>query len=156
MPRRGEVLRRPAPHDAKYDSEAIGKLINRVMKCGQKRTAERVVYATLQVLEERTKKNPLEVLELAIKNATPALGVKPRRVAGATYQVPVEIQAERSNFLAIRWLLDAARARKGMSMAQRLAAELMDAANGTGTAVKKREDMHKMAQANRAFVHFRW
>lgn len=126
------------------------------MVCGKKSTAEKVVYDTLQIIEEQQKKEPVGVLELALKNATPLLEVKPRRVGGATYQVPVEVPIDRGTALAIRWLLQAARARGGKSMAEKLAAELTDAASGQGTTIKKREDTHKMAEANRAFAHYRW
>ncbi len=156
MPRRGDVEKRVIPPDAKYNSETVSRLINKVMQRGQKRTAERVMYGALRIVEEQAKNNPADVLEQAIKNVAPQLGVRPRRVAGATYQVPVEMRPERSRFLAIRWLIESAKARKGKSMAEKMAAEITDAVQGQGAAVKKREDMHKMAQANRAFVHFRW
>ena len=156
MPRRGNVKERIIPPDAKYNNETVARLINRVMKNGQKRTAEKIVYTTLELIEEQTKGDALDVLDQAIKNLTPALGVRPRRVAGATYQVPVEVRAARGRFLSMRWLIDSARARKGKSMAEKLAAELMEAAQGQGAAAKKREDMHRMAQSNRAFAHFRW
>lgn len=126
------------------------------MKSGKKSTAERVVYAAFQLIEQREKKEPVTVLEQAIKNVTPLLEVKPRRVGGATYQVPVEVAPERGRTLAIRWILKTVQARAGKSMAEKLAGELGDAAKGEGATVKKREDTHKMAEANRAFAHYRW
>jgi small subunit ribosomal protein S7 len=134
----------------------IAKLINRVMKSGRKRTAEGIVYTALDIIEEQEKKDPVPVLEQAIKNVTPLVQVKPRRVAGATYQVPTDVRGERGAMLAMQWLLAAARARRDKSMAEKLAAEVMDAAQGQGAAIKKREELHKIAQANRAFVHFRY
>ena len=142
--------------DAKYQNEMVSRIINRVMERGKKSTAERVVYAAFQLIEQREKKEPVTVLEQAIKNATPLLEVKPRRVGGATYQVPVEVAPERGRTLAIRWILKSVRARAGKSMAEKLAGELGDAAKGEGATVKKREDTHKMAEANRAFAHYRW
>jgi len=126
------------------------------MRGGKKRTAEGIVYGALEIASEQIKKPPVDVLEQAIKNTTPLLQVKARRVAGATYQVPVEVKGDRGTAMAIRWLLDSARARSGKSMAEKLAAEMMDAVRGQGAAVKKREDTHRMAEANRAFAHFRW
>ncbi len=156
MPRRAKGANKAVPPDAKYQNATLAKVINKVMVCGKKSTAERVVYDTLQIIEQQQKKEPITVFEQALKNATPLLEVKPRRVGGATYQVPVEVEAARGMALAVRWLLQAARARTGKSMAERLAAELTDAANGQGTTIKKREDTHKMAEANRAFAHYRW
>jgi len=134
----------------------VSKLVNKVMKCGKKRTAERIVYEALDILEKQSSKDSVTALEQAIKNATPLLEVKPRRVGGATYQVPVEVRSDRGLFLALTWLLKSARARKGKSMTQRLADELIDALRGEGTTIKKREDTHRMAEANRAFAHYRW
>ncbi len=156
MPRRAKGANKAVPPDAKYQNATLAKVINKIMVCGKKSTAERVVYDTLQIIEQQQKKEPITVFEQALKNATPLLEVKPRRVGGATYQVPVEVEAARGMALAVRWLLQAARARTGKSMAERLAAELTDAANGQGTTIKKREDTHKMAEANRAFAHYRW
>ncbi len=156
MPRRAKGANKAVPPDAKYQNATLAKVINKVMVCGKKSTAERVVYDTLQIIEQQQKKEPITVFEQALKNATPLLEVKPRRVGGATYQVPVEVEAARGMALAVRWLLQAARARTGKSMAEKLAAELTDAANGQGTTIKKREDTHKMAEANRAFAHYRW
>ena len=156
MPRRGRVIIRGLSPDAKYDSVLVTKLINRVMMGGKKSTAESIVYDALRILERQASKAPLDVLEEAIKNATPVLEVKPRRVGGATYQVPVEVAPRRGLSLAIRWLLKSARARTGRSMGERLAAELRDASKGEGATIKKREDVYRMAQANRAFAHYRW
>lgn len=156
MPRRSRAINRVIPPDAKYQNETVARVINRIMQCGKKTVAEQIVYGALQVMEQQQKKEPVTMLEQAVKNATPLLEVKPRRVGGATYQVPVEVTAERGRTLAIRWLIRAARARAGKSMSQKLAAELGDAAKGEGATIKKREDTHKMAEANRAFAHYRW
>jgi len=156
MPRRARAIKREIFPDAKYHNVTVANLVNKVMKCGKKRTAERIVYDSLQLLEKQASKDPVTALEQAIKNATPLLEVKPRRVGGATYQVPVEVRPDRGLFLALKWLLKSARARRGKSMTERLAAELFDALQGEGTTIKKREDTHKMAEANRAFAHYRW
>lgn len=156
MPRRARVVKKEIPADAKYHSVTVTRLINKVMLSGKKSTAERIVYEALQVLEQQEAKPPVTVLEQALKNTIPVLEVKPRRVGGATYQVPVEVRPDRGLSLAIRWLVKSSRARTGRSMAERLAAELSDAAKGQGVTVKKREDTHKMAEANRAFAHYRW
>ncbi len=156
MPRRARVIKRVIPADAKYQSEDLAKFINRLMKSGKKSTAERVMYRSMDLLEAQTHRNPLDTFEQALRNVTPVVEVKPRRVGGATYQVPVDIRAERRGALAMRWLITSARSRKGRSMAEKLAAELSDAAAGQGATVKKREDTHRMAEANRAFVHYRW
>ena len=156
MPRRSRVVRREVIPDAKYGNRLLSMFINKVMQRGKKSTAERIVYQALDEIAEQQKRDPLEVFEQAVQNATPTVEVKPRRVGGATYQVPVDIRAERRLALALRWLLASARARRGRSMAERLAAELSDAASGQGTTVKKKEDTHRMAEANRAFVHYRW
>jgi len=156
MPRRGKVVKREVPPDTKYGSLLVARVINKVMKWGKKRKAERIVYTALELASGQISRAPADTLEQAIKNATPLLQVKPRRVAGATYQVPVEVKGDRGTSLAIRWLLNSARARSGKSMAEKLAAEIVDAARGQGTTIKKREDTHKMAEANRAFAHFRW
>ncbi|MBE3574780.1 MAG: 30S ribosomal protein S7 [Firmicutes bacterium] len=157
MPRRGKAIRRiPAP-DPVYQSELVTALINKVMYSGKKGVAERIVYDALNKVKEQTKKEPLEVVEQALKNAMPVLEVKARRVGGATYQVPVEVRSERRQSLGLRWLVQFARERSDKRvMAEKLAAELIDAANGTGGAVKKREDTHRMAEANKAFAHYRW
>ena len=156
MPRRARVVRRTIAPDAKYQSEDLAKFINRIMLSGKKSTAERVVYRSMDLLETQTHRNPLDMFEQALRNVTPVVEVKPRRVGGATYQVPVDIRAERRGTLAMRWLIASARSRKGKSMAEKLAAELADAAAGQGATVKKREDTHRMAEANRAFAHYRW
>ncbi len=142
--------------DPRYGSVMIARFINKVMRNGKKRLAERIVYMAFDNVARQTRRDPIEVFEQAIKNATPLLEVKPRRVGGATYQVPVEIKPERRLSLAMRWLIESAKARSGHSMAEKLAAELIDAANGVGATIKRREDTHKMAEANRAFAHYRW
>ncbi len=156
MSRRARAVKREIPPDAKYHNVTIAKLINKVMMRGKKSTAERIIYGALNIMEQRGAKAPVTVLELAVRNATPLLEVKPRRVGGATYQVPVEVRPDRSQSLAIRWLLKSARARAGKSMAEKLAAELSDASQGQGVTIKKRDDTHKMAEANRAFAHYKW
>jgi len=156
MPRRAAVKKREVIPDAKYNNITISKLVNKVMLDGKKTTAEQIVYQSLEIIEKSESKEPIGVLEAAVRNATPLLEVKPRRVGGATYQVPVEVRPGRNIALAIRWLLKAARARTGKSMAEKLASELIDASKGQGAAAKKREDTHKMAEANRAFAHYKW
>jgi len=156
MPRRAQAIKREIFPDAKYQSVIVARLINRVMRCGKKSTAESIVYGALEVMEKQESKVPVSVLEQAVKNVTPLLEVKPRRIGGATYQVPVEVRPERSLSLAIRWLVNSARARAGKSMVEKLAAELSDASKGQGATIKRREDTHRMAEANRAFAHFRW
>ena len=156
MPRRGKVIRRRVSPDAKHNSVWLQMFINKLMRDGRKSTAERIMYNTLDIIEQRANRNPVEVFEQAIRNAKPILEVRPRRVGGATYQIPLEVRPERQMALAIRWLLMAARARTGKPMAERLAAELMDAASGQGVTVKRRDDTHRMAEANRAFAHYRW
>ncbi|MBU0495806.1 MAG: 30S ribosomal protein S7 [Chloroflexi bacterium] len=156
MPRRKRAIKREILPDPKYNSATLAKFISKVMQRGKKGTAQQIVYQSLDIMGERMRREPLEVFELAIRNATPMLEVRPRRVGGATYQVPVEVRSDRRLTLAMRWILKGARARSGRPMAERLAAELMDAANNTGVAVKRKEDTHKMAEANRAFAHYRW
>jgi len=156
MPRRARPIKRRISPDAKYDDETVARLINKVMTGGKKSTAERIVYKALQTIEQQMSKDPITVLGQAVKNATPLLEVKPRRVGGATYQVPVEVRPDRGLSLALRWLIKSTRARAGKSMAEKLAAELTDASLGQGVTIKKREDTHKMAEANRAFAHYRW
>jgi small subunit ribosomal protein S7 len=156
MPRRSQAELREIIPDAKYHNETVSRLINRVMTRGKKSTAEKVVYGALRILEQEESREPIGLLEEAVRNATPRLEVKPRRVGGATYQVPVEVRPERSLSLALRWLVRFARARTGKSMAERLAAELSDAAKGQGATIKRREETHRMAEANRAFAHYRW
>ena len=156
MPRRNRPPKREVAPDIKYDSVLVSRFINKLMQCGKKSTAQRIFYDTLDIIEERAKRPGLDVFEQAVKNATPILEVKPRRVGGATYQVPVEVRPERQLSLAIRWLVQTARSRPGKAMSEKLASELMDAANNTGATVKRREDTHRMAEANRAFAHYRW
>jgi len=156
MPRRARATIRQIPPDAKYDNGLVTKLINRVMTRGKKSVATRAVYGALDIMGQQGAKEPVTILEQAVRNVTPQLEVKPRRVGGATYQVPVEVRPERGLSLALRWLVLTARARAGKSMAEKLAAELGDASQGQGATIKKREETHKMAEANRAFAHYRW
>lgn len=156
MPRRSRIVKRVIPPDAKYGNRLLSMFINKLMQRGKKSIAERIVYTALDQIKEKENRDPAEVFEQAVQKATPVIEVKPRRVGGATYQVPVDIRAERRTALALRWLLQSARARKGRTMSDRLAAELIDAANGQGSTVKRKEDTHRMAEANRAFVHYRW
>jgi small subunit ribosomal protein S7 len=157
MPRGArKVVKRIPPPDAKYNSITVAKFINRLMLRGQKATAEHIVYNALQLTAQQVNSEPEEALERAIKNVAPLLMVKSRRVGGATYQVPMEVGEDRGRALAMRWLIASARARSGKSMEERLATELVDAVNGRGSAIKKRDDLHKMAEANKAFAHYRW
>src|SRR3989338_1783534 len=156
MSRRQQPVKRPTPPDARFHSPVVQEFINSMMHSGKKSVAARVMYDSLDFVAERAKKDSMEVLDLALKNVGPAIEVKPRRVGGATYQVPVEVSGARRLTLAMRWLLQAARSRGGKSMAEKLGGELLDAANNTGAAIKKREETHKMAEANRAFAHYRW
>ena len=156
MPRRNAAVLRDVPPDGVYHSRLVQQVINKVMLDGKKSTAENIVYDALAILSEKTGKDPVEALETSIKALTPVLEVRSRRVGGATYQVPVEVRTERAQALAIRWLITAARSRSEKTMAGRLSGELMDAASNRGNAVKKREDTHRMADANRAFSHYRW
>jgi small subunit ribosomal protein S7 len=156
MPRRGKVVRRPTPPDAKYNSVWVQVLINKVMKSGKKSVAERIVYDAMDQLGERTKEDPRTVFEQAMRNTMPLLEVRPRRVGGATYQIPLEVRPARQTSLAMRWILGAARGRSGRPMAEKLAAEILDAYREQGAAIKKRDDTHRMAEANKAFVHYRW
>jgi small subunit ribosomal protein S7 len=154
--RRTKPEKRETKGDVRYNNQLIQGLINRLMKRGKKSIATRITYQALDIIESRTKRDPVEVFEQAIRNASPTLEVKPRRVGGATYQVPVEVRSGRRISLAMRWLLASAKSRPGKTMAERLAAELMDASNNTGPTIKKREETHRMAEANRAFAHYRW
>jgi len=156
MPRRYRPERRDVVPDPKYNSKTIARFINRMMRGGKKSTAQRIMYEAFDIIEQRTKRDPVEVFEQAMANAMPQIEVKPRRVGGATYQVPVEVRPERREALAQRWLIQFARKRHGKSMAEKLAAELMDAANNQGATIRKRDETHKMAEANRAFAHYRW
>ncbi|MBU1662636.1 MAG: 30S ribosomal protein S7 [Chloroflexi bacterium] len=154
MSRRNRPEKRQVPPDARYNSVDVQSFINRIMKNGKKSLAARLVYDAFELIGERTKKNPLEVFEQAMSNASPSMEVKPRRVGGATYQVPMEVPSHRQFALATRWLIAATRASSGKNFTEKLASELMDAANKTGAAVHKREEVHKMAKANRAFSHY--
>lgn len=156
MSRRSTPPRRPVQPDVKYNNVHVAMFINRMMRGGKKSVAQRLLYEAFELIEQRAKRDPIEVFELAIRNATPALEVKPRRVGGSTYQVPVEVEPRRALSLAMRWLLQAARARGGRNIAEKLAAEFMDAAAEQGNAIKKKQDTHRMAEANRAFAHYRW
>lgn len=156
MPRRREVPKREVLPDPKFGSEQLAKFVNVVMQSGKKSVAEKIVYGALDKVAERGKQDPLLVFEQALNNIRPMVEVKSRRVGGATYQVPVEVRSDRRNALAMRWLTDAARSRGEKSMGLRLAGEIMDAAENRGAAVKKREDTHRMAEANKAFSHYRW
>jgi len=156
MPRKGAVPKRELQPDALYDSRLITRFINCMMRGGKKSVAQRVFYRSLETIANRTNENPLETLEKAMRNAMPQIEVRGRRVGGATYQVPIEVRADRRIALGIRWLIFNARTRGGRSMHEKLAAEFIDAANGIGGAVRRRDEMHKMAEANRAFAHYRW
>jgi len=156
MSRRSRAGTREISPDARYHNELVSRLINKLMLDGKKSKAEKIVYGALDTIEEQESQSPLTVLGQAVRNATPQLQVKSRRIGGATYQVPVEVRPERSLSLAIRWLVASARARQGKSMIEKLAAELSDASKGQGATVKKRDDTHRMAEANRAFAHYRW
>jgi small subunit ribosomal protein S7 len=142
--------------DPVYNNRLAAKFINRLLMQGKRSTAERIFYGAMDVIAERTQQNPIEIFERAMKNVMPVVEVKPRRVGGATYQVPIEVRADRRQALGIRWLVNFSRRRPGRTMVDRLASELMDAANGQGASVKKREDSHRMAEANKAFGHYRW
>ena len=156
MPRRGEVQARPIEPDSIYNSPLVTQVINKVMTAGKKSTAEQIVYSALERIGEKTGKPPVEVLEQAVKTVTPVLEVKSRRVGGANYQVPVEVPNNRRTSLAIRWILINARSRPEKTMPEKLANELNDAANSRGGAIKKKDDVHRMAEANKAFAHYRW
>jgi small subunit ribosomal protein S7 len=155
MPRRKSPPKRLTPPDNKYNNLYVAMLINRMMYGGKKSLAQRLMYDALDIMEERAKRNPIEVMEQGLRNVQPAIEVKPMRVGGATYQVPVEVAHERGVTLAMRWILENARSRGGRNMSEKLANELLDAANGQGASVKKKDDTHRMAEANRAFAHFR-
>ncbi len=156
MPRRSSPPRPEVPADIRFNSVPLQRFINRMMHVGKKSVAQRVMYKALDRVESRTNKPAIEVFDAALRNVAPAVEIKPRRVGGATYQIPVEVPVHRQLSLAIRWILEAARKRSGHGMVEKLSAELMDAANGAGAAVKKREDTLRMAEANRAFAHLRW
>ncbi|MEW9672302.1 30S ribosomal protein S7 [Ammoniphilus sp. 3BR4] len=156
MPRKGPVTRRDVLPDPIYNSKLVTRLVNRMMVDGKKGTSQGILYGAFDVIKERTGRDPLEVFEEAMKNIMPVLEVRARRVGGANYQVPVEVRPERRTALGLRWLVQYSRNRGEKTMQERLAAELLDAANNTGASVKKREDTHKMAEANKAFAHYRW
>ena len=156
MPRRAAAVRRETTPDAKYNNRLVAQLINTVLLDGKKSIAEDIVYGAFKLVEEKTQQDPLSVFKKAMDNVRPTLEVKPKRVGGATYQVPMEVNSRRANQLAIRWLVDFSRKRKEHTMKQRLAAEIMDAAENQGASVKRREDVYKMAESNRAFSHYRW
>lgn len=156
MSRRHRAVKRPVLPDAKFGNQVLTRFMNVIMEQGKKSVAERIVYGALDIVREKTSRDPVEVFKEALDNVKPSVEVRSRRVGGATYQVPVEVRYERQQALAIRWIIGAARARSERTMRSRVAAELLDAINGRGTAVKKREDTHKMAEANRAFSHYRW
>ena len=156
MPRKGPAPRRELMGDPIYHSVLVTQVVNKVLLSGKRDTAERIVYNALEIVEQKSGSEPLGVLKRAIENVKPQLEVKSRRVGGATYQVPVEVRPRRANTLAIRWVVGYSRQRREKSMAERLANELLDAGNGLGASVKRREDMHKMAESNKAFAHYRW
>ncbi len=155
MSRRSSPPKRPVMPDKKYGNANVQMFVNRMMYGGKKSTAQGIIYEAFDIIEERANRNPVEIFELALRNVTPTVEVKPRRVGGSTYQVPIEVPLDRATSLAMRWLLQYSRARGGRGMAAKLAAELMDAANNQGNAVKRKDDTHRMAEANRAFAHFR-
>jgi len=156
MPRKGPVPKRDVLPDPVYGSKMVTKLVNKTMVDGKKSLAEQICYRAFDIIREKTGKDPLEVFEEAMKNVMPVVEVRPRRVGGANYQVPMEVRPDRRQSLALRWIVKYARERGGRSMEEKLAAEIMDAANGVGASVKKKEDTHKMAEANKAFAHYRW
>ena len=156
MPRRGIIKKRKPQPDSFYNSTIVQKFINLSLKQGKKTTAERIIYNAMEIVKAKTKEDPLKAVEKAVENARPVLETKSRRVGGATYQVPIEVPLERSTSVAVRWLLGFARERSGKSMDEKLAAEIMDAMGNRGGAIKKKEDTHKMAEANRAFAHYKW
>jgi small subunit ribosomal protein S7 len=156
MPRRGAPARREVQPDPVYNNRLVTQLTNKILLDGKKNVAERIVYGAFDIVENRTNQDPLSVFKKALDNVRPNLEVKPKRVGGATYQVPVEVNARRSTTLAIRWMVAFSRKRREKTMPERLAGEIMDAANGTGASVKRREDLFKMAESNRAFSHYRW
>jgi len=156
MPRRGYVPKREVLPDPKYQSKLVSKLINVIMKNGKKSTSEKICYGAFDIIREKTGQDPLKVFKQAIENIKPILEVRPRRVGGATYQVPMEVRPNRRLSLALRWLVNYSRQRKEKTMKERLAGEILDAYNNVGSSIKKREETHKMAEANRAFAHYRW
>jgi len=156
MPRRRVAAKREIIPDPKFGSARLAKFINHVMESGKKAVAERIVYGALDIVADKSKEEPIDMFEKALENIQPMVEVKSRRVGGATYQVPSELRVNRSEALATRWIIHSARARQGMPMVRKLAAELLDAARGDGAAVRRKEELHRMADANRAFVHYKW
>ncbi|HAA28187.1 MAG TPA: 30S ribosomal protein S7 [Cyanobacteria bacterium UBA8553] len=156
MSRRAVIKKRPVPPDPVYNSRLISMMVRRIMRHGKKSLAYRIIYDAMKTIEERTGGDPLETFETAVRNVTPLVEVKARRVGGATYQVPMEVRSDRGTTLALRWLIHFSRTRPGRTMASKLANELMDAANNTGNAIRKREETHRMAEANKAFAHYRY
>ena len=156
MPRKGSVAKRDVLPDPIYNSKLVSRLINKIMLDGKKGTAQQILYTSFKIIETKTERNALEVFEQALNNVMPTLELKVRRIGGANYQVPVEVSDERRKTLGLRWLVNYSRLRNERSMEEKLAAEIIDAANGTGAAVKKRDDTHRMAEANKAFAHYRW
>ena len=156
MARKGRTPTKEMLVDPIYKSKLVTEFINKILWCGKKSTAEKIVYGSFEILESKTKESPLDVLEKCMDNVRPALEIRPRRVGGATYQVPVEVSQGRANTLAIRWLISYSRKRREKTMAQRLAGEILDGASNTGNSIKRKEDLHKMAEANKAFAHYRW
>ena len=156
MPRKGSVAKRDVLPDPIYNSKLVSRLINKIMLDGKKGTAQQILYTSFKIIETKTERNALEVFEQALNNVMPTLELKVRRIGGANYQVPVEVSDERRKTLGLRWLVNYARLRNERTMEERLAAEIIDAANGIGASVKKRDDTHRMAEANKAFAHFRW
>lgn len=156
MPRKGPVARRELPPDPVYDSVLVTQLVNKVLTRGKRTLAERIVYDAMDIVSKKSRRNPVEILETAVENVRPSLEVRSRRVGGATYQVPMDVRPRRQMTLTIRWLVNYARARREHTMSERLANELLDASNGEGASVRRREELHRMAESNKAFAHYRW
>jgi small subunit ribosomal protein S7 len=156
MPRKGPAPKRPIAPDPRYNSRTVARFINKIMLRGKKSVAERIAYGAFEIVRAKTQKDPMDVFTQALNNVMPLVEVRPRRVGGATYQVPMEVRPDRRQAMGMRWLISFARSRPGRTMEERLAAELLDAANNQGASVKKREDTHRMAEANKAFAHYRW
>jgi small subunit ribosomal protein S7 len=156
MPRKGPAPKRQVLPDPRYNSRTLARFINKIMLRGKKSVAERIAYGAFDILQNKTQKDPMEVFTQALNNVMPLVEVRPRRVGGATYQVPMEVRPDRRQAMGMRWLISFARSRPGRTMEERLASELLDAANNQGSSVKKREDTHRMAEANKAFAHYRW
>jgi len=156
MSRRSAAIKRVPPQDPVYDSQLVSRFVNRMMQCGKKSTAQNLFYTALNLIQEKTAQEPLDVFNKAVKNVTPLVEVKARRVGGSTYQVPIEVKSSRGVALATQWIITNSRKRGGRSFSERLSAELIDASNGAGASVKKRDDTHKMAEANKAFAHYRY